>query len=59
MDEFGSMFNSQEEQTCFRSIVAYMNNEMDAADGKHAMIENWFYWCVLLHMQPTRMTMLL
>lgn len=53
------MFNSQEEQTCFRSIVAYMNNEMDAADGKHAMIENWFYWCVLLHMQHTRMTMLL
>ncbi|CAL8465539.1 g5075 [Coccomyxa elongata] len=44
VDEFGSMFNSQEEQTCFRSIVAYMNNEIDAADGKHSMIENWFYW---------------
>lgn len=44
LDEFGSMFNSADEQTCFRSIVAYMNNELEAADGQHAMIENWFYW---------------
>ncbi|EIE23035.1 glycoside hydrolase [Coccomyxa subellipsoidea C-169] len=44
VDEFGSMFNSADEQTCFRSIVAYMNNELEAADGQHAMIENWFYW---------------
>lgn len=42
------MFNSQSEQTCFRSIVAYMNNEIDAADGLHSMVENWFYWCAAL-----------
>lgn len=44
IDEFGSMFDSSEEQTCFRSIVAYMNNEIDGADGIHGMIESWFYW---------------
>jgi hypothetical protein len=45
VDEFGSMFNDNEELTCFRSIVAYVNNELGAADGIHGMIESWFYWC--------------
>lgn len=31
-----------------------MNNEVDAADGKHSMIENWFYWCALVLVELTR-----
>ena len=44
IDEFGSLFDSQEELDCFRSIVAYANNEAGAADGVHGRTENWFYW---------------
>lgn len=36
-----------------------MNNEMEAADGKHSMIENWFYWCALYYVELTRITLLL
>lgn len=44
IDEFGSLFDSQEELDCFRSIVAYANNEASTADGVHGGTENWFYW---------------
>ena len=30
IDEFGSLFDNQEELTCFRSIVAYANNEAES-----------------------------
>ncbi|CAK0786597.1 hypothetical protein CVIRNUC_009811 [Coccomyxa viridis] len=44
IDEFGSLFDNQEELTCFRSIVAYANNEAEAADGIHGVTDSWFYW---------------
>ena len=44
IDEFGSLFDSQEELDCFRSIVAYANNEAASADGIHGGAQSWFYW---------------
>jgi len=45
IDEFGSLFDNQGELDCFRSIVAYVNNEAVAADGFHGVTDSWFYWC--------------
>lgn len=53
--EFGSFFNSSsnpcvnagcmaEEGRSLYSIRDYFNNAAGGKDGKHAKINNWFYW---------------
>ncbi|CAL5221967.1 g4249 [Coccomyxa viridis] len=41
IDELGSLFDSQEELDCFRSIVAFANNEAVTANGVHGGTQSW------------------
>lgn len=42
--EFGSKFIDSGDITMLEDLAMYFKNQGDAADGKHAPIDNWFYW---------------